>query len=208
MAVRPRTDWLVYASRMHLCPLCTEARQYESDYLGALCVRFVQEGGGENGSTVIRGLCAEHTTAFGRASREAGVGTNVLLAAHLSRLEQLAQQLSELDQDSWPTTPECALCLARNEVVLLCGHRLLAGLGAGDSQIAHWFAQAGGLCATHFSTCWETSRNGEDRDALRRAQLDAVHRLADTVRASEKGDEFDASRAQAAAARATAITAT
>lgn len=207
MAVRPQTDWLEDASRLHACPVCTEARRYESDYLGALCARLVREGGGEEAYTVVRALCAEHTTAFGRASREAGVSTNLLLALHLLRLEQLAGQLSELDDDSWPTAPECALCLAGNEVVLLCSSRLLAGLAARDSQIAEWFAQAGGLCAAHFATCWETSCDGGDRNALRCAQLEAVRRLADAVRASGAGDEFDACGVQAVAARATAITA-
>jgi hypothetical protein len=210
MAVRPRSDWLERASRLHACPLCTEARRYESDYIGALCVRLVDEGGGGGAGVVVRELCAEHVTAFGRACCEAvaGVSAEMVLVVHVSRLEQLADRLSELEGDSWPIAPECALCLARNEIVLLCAHRLLAGLAGADSQVARWFAQAGGLCAGHFFTCWETSGDGEDREALRRVQLAVVQRLVDTARASAAIDELDACRVQTIAARATVITAT
>lgn len=206
MAVYPRSDWLEYASRLHVCPLCAASDQYVSDYLDALCVRRAEEPEDDETAAVIRELCTEHTTAFELASRRAGLDASLVLAVHLSQLEQLADQLAGLDRDSWPVAPTCSLCLARNEVLLLCAHRLLAGMGATSSQTGRWLGQAGGLCGEHFSTCWEASSDGKDRDALRRVQLAAVQRLVEAAKANLAGDEFDASRARAIAERATAFT--
>jgi hypothetical protein len=208
MAVQPRGDWLQHAGQHHVCPLCAAAGLYESDYLGALCVQLIEEGVEREAATVVRELCAQDIAAFGQACREAGADANAVLAVHLARLVRLADQLAELDCDSWPTTAECALCLARNEFVLLCAHRLLAGLEESGGRTGTLVAQAGGLCAAHFATCWQASPEGADRDALRRVQLDAVQRLVRAARVGLSGDEFDTARAEAVAVRATAITTT
>jgi len=208
MAVQPRGDWLQHAGQHHICPLCAAAELYESDYLGALCVQLVEEGIEGEAATVVRELCAQHITAFGHASREAGAGANAVLAVHLARLVRLGDRLAELDSDSWPTTAECALCFARNEFVLLCAHRILAGLEERGGQAGILVPEAGGLCAAHFATCWQASPEGADRDALRRVQLDAVQRLVRAARVGLRGDEFDSARAEAVAVRATAITTT
>jgi hypothetical protein len=205
---KPRADWLEHATRLHACPLCTAAAQYEADYLAALCTRLVDQREDDAASTVARGLCAAHITAFGHASRKAGMTADLVLAVHLCRLEHLANQLSELEDDSWPTAPECHLCLARNEVVVLCAHGLLARLADGDGETAQRITQAGGLCATHFTTCWEAGPDGEDRDGLRQVQLGAIRQLVDAARVCATGDEFDIARTEAIAARVTAITAT
>jgi hypothetical protein len=208
MTAQPRPDWLERASRAHICPLCAAARQFETDYLHALCARLVDRSDDEPWVEVVRDLCAEHTTAFARASREAGVSANFALAAHLARLEQLADELSRLDRDGWLTQPECALCLARNELALFCVHRLLEGLTRADGRAIEQLLRAGGLCAAHFSMSWESGAGDEDREVLRGVQLDAVQRLADTVRPMVVGGEVDDHRAGAVAARAAAITVT
>src|SRR5579875_1779447 len=115
MAVQPRGDWLQHAAQHHLCPLCAAAELYESDYLGALCVQLIEEGVESEAATVVRELCAQDIAAFGQACRTAGADANSVLAVHLARLVRLAEQLAELDSDSWPTTAQCALCRARNE---------------------------------------------------------------------------------------------
>ena len=208
MVVQPRGDWLQQASQRHICPLCAAAELFESDYLGALCVQLIEDGVESEAATVVRELCAQDIAGFEQACRRAGAEATAVLAVHLSRLVGLADQLAELDCDSWPSTAECALCVARNEFVLLCAHRILAGLEESGGRSGTLVEQAGGLCAAHFVTCWQASPEGSDRDALRRVQLDAVQRLILAAQVGLSGDEFDAARAEAIAERAIAITKT
>ena len=208
MAVEPRRDWLGHASRLHTCPLCLAAGHYESDYLLALCDRVVGDRGDLVTATALGDLCRDHMGMFAATAREAGVPTEFALFLHRRRLEELAERLSELDPDGWLTAGQCDACFGRNELELLCAHRLLTGLGSEDNATAQQLADAGGLCATHFSMCWEMTSAGADRDALRRIQLAAVQRLADIIRAAPACDELDEHGQQALTERATAITAT
>lgn len=204
MTAGPRIDWLEHASRVHTCPLCTAAGNYEADYLLALSARLVEDRN-EQVATAPRPLCADHTTSFGSVARRNGVSVDTMLAVHVARLEELFNHLQCLDREGWPSAQQCALCLARNEVVLLCAHGLLAGLEESGGQTAELLERAGGLCAAHFATAWEASSAGDARDELRRVQMSAVRRLIDAARAGTAGDEFDDARAQSIAERAVAI---
>lgn len=206
MAVEPRHDWLEHASRLHTCPLCLAADHYESDYLLALCDRVIGDPEDLVVATALSDLCRDHLAVFGPTAREAGVPAELALFLHLRRLEELAERLSQLHPVGWLTAGQCDACFGRNELVLLCAHRLLTGLGSKDSAAAQQLAGAGGLCATHFSMCWEMTSTDADRDALRCIQLAAVQRLADIIRAAPACD-LDEYGQQALAVRATAITA-
>jgi hypothetical protein len=207
MTAGPRTDWLEHASWVHTCPLCTAAGNYDADYLLALSAQLVEDRN-EQAVTAAPALCTGHTTSLDSVARRSGVSADTILAVHVARLEELSNRLEGLDREDWPSAQQCALCLARNEVVLLCAHRLLAGLEQSGGQTAELLERAGGLCAAHFATAWEVSSAGNAREELRRVQMSAVRRLIDAARARTPGDEFDDARAQSIAERASAIVGT
>lgn len=203
----PRIDWLEHASRIHTCPLCTTAGNYEADYLLALSARLVEDMN-EQAAAASPELCADHTTSLGSVAHRNGVSADTMLAVHVARLEELLTHLQSLDRDGWPSAQQCSLCLARNEVVLLCAHGLLARLEESDGHAAELLERAGGLCAAHFATAWEVSSAGHAREELRRVQMSAVRRLIDAARAGMAGDEFEVARTQSIAERAIRIAST
>ncbi|HLI58613.1 MAG TPA: hypothetical protein VKV21_03005 [Solirubrobacteraceae bacterium] len=205
MAVQPQTDWLERAGRLQMCPLCLATSQYASNYLEALCDRLVIDDRDPVSTAALGDLCVDHMGVFEVRSREAGLNLRTVVSVHLRRLNDLAEGLSELDLDGWLATRECGLCLSCNELALACATGLLTDLARRGNPNASHLEDAGGLCASHFLTCWAITSAAADREALRCIQLAAVQRLAGIARSGASG-EWDQDQLKAFTVRAVTIT--
>jgi hypothetical protein len=181
MQRHPGLEWLSQAAALQVCPLCVAARGHEQKYLRDLCQSLAHPGQQVVEFARAPGLCPDHLTKFeDDVLNDSDLPGPDAVELYIDTLQDLAVQLSELEQDGWLQIAECPVCAYRDHELIATAHTFMAAVANVPFAVGETL-QAGGLCVGHFVLTWVSSEESANRNLLRdiqfRATLDRIARL-------------------------------